>query len=276
VTQIDATLRALIDARARCGWDTWIDAASDVRLAFPAVSRHVGRDGLDAPGATLVTEIGDRISLAAWRIDDAARVLLLRESRDLKLALELYRSGDAREKCGVLRALAFLPGAATNAVALPAILDAMRMAQGEIFEAGLLDNAYAAVHLPQLEWRKAALKAVFVGHALRRVIRLEKRADAELSASLLDLATEREAAGRAVPPELWPIAAMFPPPGLAGKLLGYLEHPADEHRAAAAQALGRLRDPRVRPFLVDRAAREPVASVRDALQKALEHALEHP
>lgn len=212
MTQIDATLRALIGARARCGWDTWFDAAADVRVAFPAVSRHVGRDGLDAPGATLMTETGDKVSLAAWRLDDAARVLLLRASRDLGLALELYWSGDAREKCGALRALQLLPGAGTNAVALPAILDAMRMAQGDVFEAAVLDNAYAAVHLPQHEWRKAALKAIFNGQSIRRMVRLEARADVELAQSLIDLAAERTAAGRTVPDELWPVVALHPPP----------------------------------------------------------------
>lgn len=204
---VDDTLRALIGARARCGWDTWVDAAADLRVAFPAVSRHVGRDGLGAPGATLTTETGDEVSLAAWRLDDAARVLMLRASGDLGLALELYRGGDARERCGALRALAFLPGAATDATALPAILDAMRMAQGDLFEAGVLDNAYAAVHLPQHEWRKAALKAIFVGHSIRRMVRLGARADAELALSLRDLADERVAAGRPVPEELWPLVA---------------------------------------------------------------------
>ena len=98
---VDLTLRALIAAHARCGWDTWIDEAADLRVVFPAVSRHVGRDGLDAPGATLTAATGDVVSLAAWRLDDAARTILLRRSGTLEVALELYRTGDAREKCGV-------------------------------------------------------------------------------------------------------------------------------------------------------------------------------
>lgn len=207
---VDATLRTLIDARARCGWATWIDAAADVRVAFPAVSRHVGRDGLGAAGVALRAETGDDVPLAAWRLDDAARTLLLRRHGDLALALELYQGGDARERCGALRALAFLPGAATDATALPAILDAMRSANGDIFEAGVLDNAYAAVHLPQHEWRKAALKAIFVGHSIRRMMRLEQRADVELSRSLIDLADERRAAGRPVPDELWSVVQLHP------------------------------------------------------------------
>src|SRR5262245_13287564 len=235
---LDDTLLGLIRARARPEGVAWLEAAiaavadgaQDLRVVFPAVARGVGRDGLE-PGAVL-----GGVPLGAWRIDDAARVALLRAAvrRDaegaLGLALELYRTGDARDRTGALRALSLLPEAHADPGALPAILDAMRTSQGEIFEAAILDNPYASWHLPQHEWRKAVLKTVFVGMAIARIARIDERADAELAQSLLDFATEREAATRAVPPDIWRIAALHPPPGLAAKLLGYLEHPAPEQR----------------------------------------------
>jgi hypothetical protein len=153
---------------------------------------------------------------------------------------------------------------------LPAVLDAMRVNQGEIFEAAILDNPYASRHLPQHEWRKAVLKCVFLGHSIQRVARIDVRADAELAQSLLDYVLEREAATRSVPPEIWPVAAMYPPRGLAAKLLGYLEHPAPEHRVAAAAALVALRDDRVRPFLADRADRETDDVVRAGILASLQ------
>lgn len=282
----DARLAALIAARATAAGAAWLDGAvaavasgaAAIATLFPAAARHVGRGGLDAPGATLRAPTGEEVALAAWRVDDAARVRLLLAAgrRDpagaLALADELYRHGDARERTGALRALSFLPHAATDAAALPAVQDAMRASQGELFEAGICENPYASRHLPQHDWHKAALKVAFVGLALERVIGLAARADAAFAQSLVDLACEREAATRAVPPALWPIAARFPPPGLAAKLLGYLEHPDPAHRAAAATALATLvaRDPRVRPFLVDRAAREPVPAIRQTLSRAVE------
>jgi hypothetical protein len=280
-----ATLATLVRGRARPDGIAWLDealaaaaAGDDLRLLFPAAARRVGRGGLDSPGATLTAATGDSIRLAAWRVDDAARVLLLlaaashSPTRALRLAHDLYFAGDARERIGALRAVSFLPDAATSDAALPAVLDAVRMNQGEVVEAAILDNPYASRHLPQHEWRKAVLKAVFVGHSIRRVLALEARADAELASSLIDLASEREAATRAVPPEIWPVAALHPPPGLAAKLLGYLEHPSDEHRAAAAEALGRLLgrgDSRLRPFIADRAEREHSDTVRALLKQAL-------
>lgn len=284
----ESILAALVRQRTRPEGLAWFDAtvtaiadgdARALALALPAASRHIGRGGLDAPGATVTTAAGDVIPLAAWRVDDAARVcLLLADARRepagaLGRALALYLHGDARERCGVLRALALLPGADHDAAALPAILDGMRAPQGELVEAALCDNPYAARHLPQHEWRTGALKVVFVGMSLGRVVRLEERADAELARSLVDLATEREAATRVVPFEMWPVAALFPPPGLGAKLLGYLEHPSPDHRAAAATGLGRLlaRSPELRPFLADRLAREAVPAVADSLRRALAH-----
>jgi HEAT repeat protein len=69
-----------------------------------------------------------------------------------------------------------------------------------------------------------------------------------------------------VPPDVWPVAALHPVPGLAARLLGYLEHPTAAHRAAAARGLGRLGDERTRPFLIDRLGREQDADVRRALE----------
>ncbi len=281
----DRVLADLVAARARPEGLTWLDGAladaaagrADLAAVFPAVSRQLGRGGLDAPGATVTTAAGEELSLAAWRVDDAARVRLLLAAarhapdRALALARELYDKGDARERAGALRALSLLPGAARDDAALPAVLDALRVTQGELFEAAVCDSPYASRHLPQLEWRKAVLKAAFIGLSITRIARLHDRCDAELSSSVLDFAREREAAGRPVPPALWPLAARYAPPGLGAKLLGYLEHPAVEHRRAAAEALGMMLpgEPRLRPFLVDHGAREPDEHVVRALREAL-------
>ena len=275
---VDEALERLIRTRARPDGVAWLDetiagvrgGTVDLRVVFPVVARRLGRGGLDDPGAVL-TAGEEAVSLAAWRIDDAGRVRLLVATGSLAIARDLYERGDARERTGALRALPFLRGARDDASALPIVLDAMRVAQGEIFEAAILDNPYASWHLPQHEWRKAVLKAIFLGHSILRVARLDERADAELAVSLVEFAEEREAATRAVPPELWPVAALFPPPGLAAKLLGYLEHPSPEHRLGAASALTLMSrgDPRLRPFLADRASREREVAVQAALEAAL-------
>jgi hypothetical protein len=183
-----------------------------------------------------------------------------------ELARELYFTGDLRERSGALRGLAVI---GRGDGALDAVLDAGRVTAVELFEAVIAENPYASRVLPDEEFRKLVLKSAFVGVSLDRVIGLETRADAELSRMLLSYVTEREVAGRSVPPDVWPIVARYGSPGLAAKLCGYLEHPAEAHRAAAARALGHLADPRARPFLEDRLARETDPAVRRALERAI-------
>jgi HEAT repeat protein len=252
------------------------EGRGDVRTLFPAASKRVGRAPLPAGrGDALSVTLGGEthvLQLGAWRLDDGARAMLLLAARDreparaLELAGELYFAGDARERCGVVRALPLL---GDGAAAVPVVLDAVRVNQGEIFEAAMCENPYTALHLPEHEFRKAVLRCALLGLPLGRILGLESHADRELCESLLEYAREREAAARNVPPEVWDVVALAAPAGLAAKLLGYLEHPEREHRLHAARALGRAGHAQVRPFLVDRAERERDPAVREAILGAL-------
>ena len=239
-----------------------------ILTGFPAMGRRIGREPLGSRSALVSHDMDADVPLRSWRLDDAGRVALLCAfAGDAEaLARELYFSGDLRERCGALRGLAVLgrtPGA------IDAVRDAIRSSAMELFEAALADNPYACRFLPDDEFRHAVLKAAFVGVSIERLPRVEARADAELSRMLLSYVTEREVAGRSVPPDIWPVAALHPTPGLVGKLCGYLEHPAAAHRAAAATALGRIGDRRADPFLKDRLAREDDRTVRRILERVL-------
>jgi hypothetical protein len=254
-------LKAVIAAAARGDRDA-------VMTAFPAMGRRVGREPLGSQSALVRRDVDVEIYLRAWRLDDAGRVALLCAfAGDAEaLARELYFSGDLRERCGALRGLAVV---GRTASALDAVRDAIRSSAAELFEAALAENPYASRFLPDDEFRHAVLKAAFVGISIARVTGVESRADAELSRMLLSYVTEREVAGRSVPPDVWPVAAMHPTAGLVAKLCGYLEHPATAHRIGAAQALGRIGDRHARPFMNDRLAREDDRMVRRILERAL-------
>jgi len=239
-----------------------------ILLAFPAMGRRIGREPLGSRSALVSHDVDADVPLRSWRLDDAGRVALLCAfAGDAEaLARELYFAGDLRERCGALRGLAVL---GRTSGAIDAVRDAIRSSAMELFEAALADNPYACRFLPDDEFRHAVLKAAFVGVSIERLPRVEARADAELSRMLLSYVTEREVAGRSVPPDIWPVAALHPTPGLVGKLCGYLEHPAAAHRAAAATALGRIGDRRADPFLKDRLAREDDRTVRRILERVL-------
>ncbi len=243
----------------------------DISVLFPAVGRKLGRGALAAPADAQP----HGASLAAWRVDDAGRALLVgalktnRADAFHATIIDLYARGDARERIGVLRGLGVY---GDNPELVSLILEALRTNQGTIFEAALCENPYSSKFLPDLEFRKNVLKAVFVGISIRRIMRLAERADAELSSSLIDYIEEREAASRVVLPELWPVIALHPTDGAVAKITGYLEHPDKDHRIASAKALATIvvgGDTTPLQFLKSRAERETDPGVKDALNGAI-------
>jgi hypothetical protein len=270
-------LRGELAARVAPGGLAWLEqqlAAARrgdreaVAVAFPGVGRRLGREPLGSPAALPSARGGRAVPLRAWRLDDAGRAaLLVAFAGDAEaLARDLYFAGDMRERAGALRALALV---GTRDLALDAVRDALRVAAAELFEAAVAENPYTSAVLPDEEFYRAVLKAAFVGIPIDRVDRVEQRADGELTRLLMSYVTEREVAGRSVPPDVWPVVALNPVPGLAARLCGYLEHPAEAHRLNAAVALGRVGDRRTRPFLEDRLAREGDPAVRRAIEAAL-------
>ncbi|RIV38059.1 EboA domain-containing protein [Micromonospora radicis] len=148
---------------------------------FPAVGRRCGRADLpDLPG---------------WTADEAARALLLASlpAGHAEQAETLYRTGDAAERRGVLKALPLLP---IGAAGVPLLHDALRTNDTRLVAAAL--GPYAR-HLDPPAWRQAVLKCVFTGVPLAAVADLDTRADGELAAMLAGLAAERQAAGRSMP-----------------------------------------------------------------------------
>ena len=207
-------LRALLDAQLSTEGQRWLTAALQridaepvaIRTLFPAAGRRCGRARIDP----------------VWTVDDAVRASLLAALplRAAELAAEvaaLYRYGDAAEKRGVLRGLAFLDtpgGVGTEGLAL--VRDALRTNDTRLVAAAL--GPYGARHLDAAAYRQGVLKCVFCGIPLADIDGLPERADAELARMLGDYAREREAAGRDVPADVWRVRAAVPDPNQAEEL----------------------------------------------------------
>jgi hypothetical protein len=194
-----AALAARTSAAARC----WLaQAQAQVRrdsgalaALFPAVGRAVGRGPLHP--CALAEDVH------AWTVDAAARTVLLAAlgpAVDAHLA-PLYRHGDAAERRAVLLALAFLPVA--DAVGVPLVEDALRLNDPRLVAAAL--GPYALARLDDAALAQAVLKCLFVGVPLAGVAGVQERATLVLAAALDRYVAEREAAGRAVPAEVWPL-----------------------------------------------------------------------
>lgn len=196
VHALNASLRSCLDPAAL----RWLEESAAAVTAdtaaltalFPMARRRCG--GTLLPG------------WRGWSRADGARAILLSnivlDGPELaSTVVRLYRDGDPGERCGVLRALAFLP---LGERALPVVDDALRTNDTRLISAAL--GPYARAHLDQHRWRQAVLKCLFTGIPLACVAGLEERRDTELADMGRMFAEEQRAAGRSVPDDVWLIA----------------------------------------------------------------------
>jgi hypothetical protein len=111
----------------------------------------------------------------------------------------LWRAAALRERQAILRVLALLPDPGRF---LAIALDAARTSTQPVFEAIACENPYPAAYFPESSFNHLVLKAVFTEVALARILGLVDRRNADLARMARDYASERRAAGRAVPADL--------------------------------------------------------------------------
>ena len=68
-----------------------------------------------------------------------------------------------------------------------------------VFEAIVCENPFPAAYFPDLGFNQAVLKAMFIEVSVRRIEGLSSRITPELRRMASDYASERRAAGRAIP-----------------------------------------------------------------------------
>ena len=235
---------------------------------WASLVRRAGRAPLSG-----IARVGDAVAdLAAWRRCDAVGAALLFRAEPLPagLVLDLYRAGDLEEKTAAVRALVLLP----LREEVPKALDELQRSNVVAhFEAGVLDGnllarALDAGAISRDRFDRLVLKAAFLDLPLDRMTGVLERPGPNLSRMLQDLATEREAAGRAVWRDTCRLIAGAPVDGTVGRLLGALEHGDDRTRLAAARGLASLRRADLRPFVEERRRRETRPEIREALDRA--------
>jgi hypothetical protein len=279
-----ALLEALLRARIDSAGAAWLDkalaavagpAAVETVLGFYAgAGRRVGKQALalDAAEQTRARAVDEALGLSRWGRDEAARALLLlrlpRSPADEfgERVLACYEKGDSREQESWLRGLAVLPQPGRF---LATAVDSCRTNIIPMFEAICCENPYPARHFPELNFNQMVLKALFNNIALERIVGLAGRQNAELSRMANDYATEREAAGRPVPADIWAVIVPHAPPGSMARILRYLAHDDPAHRYWAAVGLGTSVDAQARARLQERREQETDARVRGAIESSL-------
>jgi hypothetical protein len=220
------TLISFIRARTPADGLRWLEAAlagctpgrpvDTLLRAYTAAPRKVGRQplSLDGDETRQVLAHDPALSFIRWTVADAVRAALLLKTAEVEggdesfeaLALACYEHGDAREQQSWLRALPIVPGAERF---LATAIDACRTNILPLFESIACENPFPARRFPDRNFNQMVLKALFNGIALERVVALPSRLNPELARMADDYVTERERAGRTVPPDIGLVIAPY-------------------------------------------------------------------
>lgn len=237
-------------------------------VLFPQLPRRAGKTRLGGG----LQQIGPaRVDLDAFRACDAGACLLLAGATPAERS-GLYAHGDLEERTMLLRAMALLPPGPDTVELLGEVQRTNMVVHVEaaLCDSDLLARAVGLPGFGVTECNRMVLKLAFLDLPLQRVLGAERHANPELSRMLQDLATEREAAGRAVWRDTWRLIGRAPTAGSVARLVGGLEHGDDGVRAAAADGLAALGRRDLLPWVRERLEREPRPAIRAALQRLLE------
>ncbi|MBT3532898.1 MAG: EboA domain-containing protein [Rhodospirillaceae bacterium] len=182
-----------------------VPVSTRFRAAFAGAARRLRDIPLQNADYQALTDAGV-IGAERWRLDDVARTaLLLRALSALPgdehagFVRQVYLRGDYREQAAVLHSLSFLPEPERY---LELAIDACRTNVLDVFEAIACENAYPAAHFPEANFNQMILKAIFLAVLVGRTADLAGRATPELKRMVTAFASERRAAGRAVPEDV--------------------------------------------------------------------------
>jgi hypothetical protein len=177
------------------------------RAAFAGAGRRLGGSApqLQAAEAAQLQQAGVAAP-AQWTLPMFARAaFLLRTIHELppgehvEFVREVYRRGDFLEQAALLQALMLV---ANPARFVNIAVESCRTNVRDVFEAIACENCYPAAHFPDANFNQLVIKAFFTGVAVDRIVGLDQRKSDELRRMAADYASERRAAGRAVPNDL--------------------------------------------------------------------------
>ncbi len=143
--------------------------------------------------------------------------------------------GDSGEQQSWLRSLPLLPHPERF---LAAAIDACRTNILPQFESIACENPFPARYYPERNFNQLVLKALFNNLAMIRIVGLERRFNAELSRMADDYVSEREAAGRSVPADIWLVIGPQAAGSSLDRMQRYLQHDDAAHRHWAGIGLG--------------------------------------
>lgn len=250
-------------------------AQKDLLLSYyTGASRKLGKQTLllEEKEKAWLRSLDPLLRLDGWGMDDAGRAVLLLSLTHLpageyaELVLKCYELGDSREQQSWLRALSLFPQCERF---LAIAVDACRTNILPLFESIACENPFPFLHFPELNFNQMVLKSLFNRITLTRIVGLDRRFNSELSRMADDYVSEREAAGREVPPDIWWVIVPRIAPERFERIYRYLHHQNPNHRYWAAVGLGFARDEASRAELEMQRNLESEPKVCEAIDASL-------
>lgn len=189
----------------------WIETKAtgslqSLQTAFVATPRFVSKTAIN----TSVTLSG--IDFQTWTLDKLVRAYFLVCLNDseketyTKTLNTLFETAENNEAVALISSLALLENPETW---LLRATDAVRSNIGVVFDSIAFENPYPKLYFSELAWNQLVLKCIFNDKPIHKIQGLHERANKELAISISNLAHERWAAGRTIPPQAWRLVVKY-------------------------------------------------------------------
>lgn len=189
----------------------WIETKAtgglqSLQTAFVATPRFISKTPVNT------SETLNGVDFKTWTLDKLVRAYFLTSLNDsdkeayYKTLNTLFETAENNEAVALISSLALLENPETW---LLRATDAVRTNIGVVFDAIAFENPYPQEYFSELAWNQLVLKCIFNDKPIHRIQGLDERANKELATSISNLAHERWAAGRSIPPQAWRLVVKY-------------------------------------------------------------------
>ncbi|TGL87189.1 hypothetical protein EHQ68_11570 [Leptospira congkakensis] len=226
----------------------------DLMTAFVATPRFLSKKNISYDSKSMGTMIPNLpgFDVDGWNLVRLARVWLLLhlpsepKEQFIKNIETLFDTAELGELVALYSALPLLPYPTEW---LPRATDAVRSNMGFVFDSIALRNPYPELYFPEFAWNQLVLKTIFNGKPIHWISGIDKRKNKELAISISDFISERSAAGRTVPLQIWRLLSGFTSETMADKLLHMFSSDIKAEKEVAALVCYESKDAKIRSLL---------------------------
>jgi hypothetical protein len=211
------------------------------------------------------TTLRKNLDPSEWSVDQAARIAFMAASHvgddaTFVASFDSFCStAGLNELIALCRGLPVYPAAP---MLEPRAREAVRSGMKPVFEAVAHRNPYPVECFGEDAWNQMVVKAFFIGSHLWPIQDLDRRGNPRLARMLVDLATERWAAGRPVSGEVWRCVAPHADAEGDAALVRTFETGDDKERLAVALALQQAEPQRTDALFEQPALRQQIRDMQ--------------